>query len=42
MILQQIYFRFHRGQTRDERFSDFDLRVRGLMRAAAELAGRLG
>ena len=42
VILQQIYFRYHRGQTRDERFSDFNVRVRGLMRAAVELAERLG
>ncbi len=42
VILQQIYFRYHRGQTRDERFSDFHLRVRGLMSAAVELAERLG
>jgi aminoglycoside phosphotransferase (APT) family kinase protein len=42
VILQQIYFRFHRGQTRDERFRDFHLRVRGLMGAAVELAERLG
>ena len=42
VILQQIYFRYIRGQTRDERFSDFHLRVRGLMRAAVELAERLG
>jgi aminoglycoside phosphotransferase (APT) family kinase protein len=42
VILQQIYFRYHRGQTSDERFSDFHLRVRGLMRAAVEMAGRLG
>jgi aminoglycoside phosphotransferase (APT) family kinase protein len=42
VILQQIYFRYHRGQTHDERFRDFYLRVRGLMRAAIELAERLG
>jgi aminoglycoside phosphotransferase (APT) family kinase protein len=42
VILQQIYFRYHRGQTHDERFSDFHLRVRGLMRAAVEMAERLG
>jgi len=42
VILQQIYFRYRHGQTRDERFSDFHLRVRGLMRAAVELAERLG
>ena len=41
VILQQIYFRYHRGQTRDERFRDFHLRVRGLMRAAVELAEQL-
>jgi len=41
VILQQIYFRYDRGQTRDERFSDFHLRVRGLMRAAIDLAERL-
>ncbi len=37
VILQQIYFRFHRGQTRDERFRNFDARVRGLVRLAAEM-----
>ncbi len=42
VILQQIYFRYHRGQTRDERFHDFHLRVRGLMGSAIELAERLG
>jgi len=42
VILQQIYFRYYRGQTRDERFRDFHLRVRGLMSAAIELAERLG
>jgi aminoglycoside phosphotransferase (APT) family kinase protein len=42
VILQQIYFRYHRGQTHDQRFSDFHLRVRGLMRAAVEMAERLG
>jgi aminoglycoside phosphotransferase (APT) family kinase protein len=34
VILQQIYYRFHRGQTRDERFRTFDQRVRGLIRLA--------
>jgi len=42
VILQQIYFRYHRGQTHDERFRDFHLRVCGLMSAAIELAERLG
>jgi aminoglycoside phosphotransferase (APT) family kinase protein len=37
VILQQIYFRFHRGQTRDERFRTFDRSVRGLIRQAASL-----
>ncbi len=38
VVLQQIYFRYARGQTRDERFRDFDRRVRGLVDAAAKLA----
>ncbi len=42
VILQQIYFRYHRGQTHDERFRDFHLRVRGLMGAAIDLSERLG
>ena len=37
VILQQIYFRFHRGQTQDERFRTFDRRVRGLIRLGASL-----
>ncbi len=37
VILQQIYYRFHRGQTQDERFRTFDQRVRGLIRLAASL-----
>jgi aminoglycoside phosphotransferase (APT) family kinase protein len=40
VILQQIYFRFHRGQTLDERFRDFDRRVRSLARLASELVER--
>ncbi len=42
VILQQIYFRYHRGQTHDERFRDFHLRVRGLMGAAIELSEQSG
>jgi aminoglycoside phosphotransferase (APT) family kinase protein len=42
VVLQQIYFRFVRGQTHDERFKDFDRRVAGLARAALELAERSG
>ena len=30
-ILQQIYARWHRGNTRDERFADFGERVRVLI-----------
>jgi aminoglycoside phosphotransferase (APT) family kinase protein len=37
VILQQIYYRFHRGQTKDTRFQNFGERVRGLV----ELAGSL-
>ncbi|MDQ1470373.1 MAG: hypothetical protein QOJ99_1853 [Bryobacterales bacterium] len=37
VILQQIYFRFHRGQTHDERFRNFDRRVRGLVSLASEM-----
>jgi aminoglycoside phosphotransferase (APT) family kinase protein len=37
VILQQIYYRFHRGQTQDERFRTFDRRVRGLIGLAASL-----
>jgi aminoglycoside phosphotransferase (APT) family kinase protein len=37
VILQQIYYRFHRGQTQDERFREFDQRVRQLIRLAASL-----
>jgi aminoglycoside phosphotransferase (APT) family kinase protein len=38
VVLQQIYYRFVKGQTHDERFKDFDRRVAGLARAAWELA----
>ena len=39
VILQQIYYRFRRGQTRDTRFQDFDTRVRGLVELADSLMG---
>ncbi len=39
VVLQQIYFRYHRGQTHDQRFRNFDQRVRGLVEIAATLAG---
>ena len=38
VILQQIYFRFRRGQTQDQRFRDFNQRVRALAELAASLA----
>jgi aminoglycoside phosphotransferase (APT) family kinase protein len=37
VILQQIYYRFHVGQTQDERFRHFDANVRGLGRLAESL-----
>ena len=37
VILQQIYYRFHQGQTQDERFRTFDRRVRGLIHLAASM-----
>lgn len=39
VVLQQIYFRYHRGQTHDARFADFDKRVKGLAEAALARAG---
>lgn len=38
VVIQQIYFRYVRGQTHDERFAAFGPRVEGLARAALELA----
>ena len=40
VIIQQIYYRFWRGQTSDERFRNFGERVTGLVRLAASLAER--
>ena len=42
VILQQIYYRFKRGQTQDERFQHFDERVKALARLAATLAEKQG
>lgn len=42
VILQQIYFRYVRGQTQDERFGVFDRRVRALVRTAAAMAQTVG
>jgi len=40
VVLQQIYIRYLKGQTHDERFKDFDRRVTGLAQAAWDLAKR--
>src|ERR1700678_3371518 len=37
VILQQIYFRFKRGQTQDARFQNFGERIRGLVDLADSL-----
>jgi aminoglycoside phosphotransferase (APT) family kinase protein len=38
VILQQIYARWKKGQTKDERFANFDGRVRTLILHANSLA----
>jgi aminoglycoside phosphotransferase (APT) family kinase protein len=40
VILQQIFYRYHCGQTKDERFRHFDRRVRALAKVAASLMER--
>jgi aminoglycoside phosphotransferase (APT) family kinase protein len=40
VVVQQIYFRYVRGQTHDARFKDYDRHVVGLAHAALELAHR--
>ena len=40
VIIQQIYVRYHRGQTHDERFAGFGGRAAALIRLAAQLAER--
>ncbi len=42
VILQQIYYRFSRGQTRDARFQNFGEQVRGLVEMADSHMGKLG
>jgi aminoglycoside phosphotransferase (APT) family kinase protein len=42
VILQQIYFRFHRGQTSDARFRDFNQKVSGLAALASNLVEQNG
>ena len=37
VVVQQIYYRFYRGQTQDERFRHFDQRVHNLIRQATAL-----
>jgi aminoglycoside phosphotransferase (APT) family kinase protein len=37
VVLQQIYYRFHVGQTQDARFQDFDQRVAALVHTAFDL-----
>jgi aminoglycoside phosphotransferase (APT) family kinase protein len=41
VILQQIYYRFRRGQTQDTRFQSFDEPVKALVELAASLMGKL-
>jgi aminoglycoside phosphotransferase (APT) family kinase protein len=41
VILQQIYYRFRRGQTSDPRFQDFNERVRALIELASTMTGKL-
>ncbi len=40
VIIQQIYYRYHVGQTRDERFRGFGERARALAEAGREMAER--
>jgi aminoglycoside phosphotransferase (APT) family kinase protein len=40
VVLQQIFYRYHRGQTDDPRFADLDKRVAWLARIASTLAGK--
>ena len=40
VVLQQIYIRYLKGQTHDERFKEFDRRVAGLAQAAWDLTKR--
>jgi aminoglycoside phosphotransferase (APT) family kinase protein len=40
VVIQQIFFRYARGQTDDPRFAHFDARVSDLARQAAQLAER--
>ncbi|MCI0659473.1 MAG: phosphotransferase family protein [Acidobacteria bacterium] len=37
VVIQQIFYRYHVGQTSDERFADFDKRVAGLAKMACSM-----
>ena len=39
VIIQQIFIRYHRGQTSDERFAHFDARARGAVEKACAVVG---
>ena len=39
VIIQQIFIRYHRGQTRDERFADYDERARSFVSKGCVVAG---
>jgi aminoglycoside phosphotransferase (APT) family kinase protein len=41
VIVQQIFYRFWRGQTTDERFRHFDQRVRALTKQAAQMVEKI-
>jgi aminoglycoside phosphotransferase (APT) family kinase protein len=38
-VIQQIYIRYRRGQTRDERFADYDARATSFVRKGYRIAG---
>ena len=38
VIIQQIFIRFHRGQTKDQRFADYDQRARSFVRKGCVIA----
>jgi aminoglycoside phosphotransferase (APT) family kinase protein len=40
VVIQQIYVRFHRGQTQDTRFKEYGVRANALIDAAWDLANR--
>jgi aminoglycoside phosphotransferase (APT) family kinase protein len=40
VVIQQIYYRYKRGQTTDERFANFGERVEYLARHATRLGGK--